>query len=257
MTARSSLTIVLAAGEGTRMRSSLPKVLHPVAHQSAARPCARRRTEGNRHLARGRDRPRPSGGRGRGEADPPRRAHLRAARTARHRACGAGGARGDCARRGRSPDRLRRHAADLGRDLCAAARAAREGRRDCRARLSRRRSHRLWPLHRRGRPPGRDPRACRRQRGRAQDRSVQCRRDGDRRPPRARDPRQDRQCEFQGRILSDRCGRRRPRTGMGVRRDRNQRGRSARHQHQGAACGGRRRDAGAACARRRWRPASR
>ena len=33
MTARSSLTIVLAAGEGTRMRSSLPKVLHPVAGQ--------------------------------------------------------------------------------------------------------------------------------------------------------------------------------------------------------------------------------
>lgn len=30
----SSLTIVLAAGEGTRMRSSLPKVLHPVAGQS-------------------------------------------------------------------------------------------------------------------------------------------------------------------------------------------------------------------------------
>jgi bifunctional UDP-N-acetylglucosamine pyrophosphorylase/glucosamine-1-phosphate N-acetyltransferase len=34
MTARSSLTIVLAAGEGTRMRSSIPKVLHPVAGQS-------------------------------------------------------------------------------------------------------------------------------------------------------------------------------------------------------------------------------
>jgi bifunctional UDP-N-acetylglucosamine pyrophosphorylase / glucosamine-1-phosphate N-acetyltransferase len=31
MNARSSLTVVLAAGEGTRMRSSLPKVLHPVA----------------------------------------------------------------------------------------------------------------------------------------------------------------------------------------------------------------------------------
>src|SRR5947209_10043432 len=31
MTARSSLTVVLAAGEGTRMRSSLPKVLHPLA----------------------------------------------------------------------------------------------------------------------------------------------------------------------------------------------------------------------------------
>src|SRR6266404_9549255 len=34
MTARSSLTVVLAAGEGTRMRSALPKVLHPVAGQS-------------------------------------------------------------------------------------------------------------------------------------------------------------------------------------------------------------------------------
>jgi len=34
MTGRSTLTIVLAAGEGTRMRSSMPKVLHPVASQS-------------------------------------------------------------------------------------------------------------------------------------------------------------------------------------------------------------------------------
>src|SRR5689334_15643995 len=31
---RSSLTVVLAAGEGTRMRSNLPKVLHQVAGQS-------------------------------------------------------------------------------------------------------------------------------------------------------------------------------------------------------------------------------
>jgi bifunctional UDP-N-acetylglucosamine pyrophosphorylase / glucosamine-1-phosphate N-acetyltransferase len=34
MTVRTSLTVVLAAGEGTRMRSSKPKVLHPVAGQS-------------------------------------------------------------------------------------------------------------------------------------------------------------------------------------------------------------------------------
>src|SRR5215470_6117039 len=34
MTERSSLTVVLAAGEGTRMRSALPKVLNPVAGQS-------------------------------------------------------------------------------------------------------------------------------------------------------------------------------------------------------------------------------
>jgi bifunctional UDP-N-acetylglucosamine pyrophosphorylase/glucosamine-1-phosphate N-acetyltransferase len=34
MKKRTSLTVVLAAGEGTRMRSSMPKVLHPVAGQS-------------------------------------------------------------------------------------------------------------------------------------------------------------------------------------------------------------------------------
>jgi bifunctional UDP-N-acetylglucosamine pyrophosphorylase/glucosamine-1-phosphate N-acetyltransferase len=34
MSGRTSLTIVLAAGEGTRMRSGVPKVLHPVAGQS-------------------------------------------------------------------------------------------------------------------------------------------------------------------------------------------------------------------------------
>jgi bifunctional UDP-N-acetylglucosamine pyrophosphorylase/glucosamine-1-phosphate N-acetyltransferase len=34
MNVRTSLTVVLAAGEGTRMRSGLPKVLHPVAGQS-------------------------------------------------------------------------------------------------------------------------------------------------------------------------------------------------------------------------------
>src|SRR3981081_2658829 len=34
MTGRTSLTIVLAAGEGTRMQSSMPKVLLPVAGRS-------------------------------------------------------------------------------------------------------------------------------------------------------------------------------------------------------------------------------
>jgi bifunctional UDP-N-acetylglucosamine pyrophosphorylase/glucosamine-1-phosphate N-acetyltransferase len=34
MPGRTALTIVLAAGEGTRMRSAIPKVLHPIANRS-------------------------------------------------------------------------------------------------------------------------------------------------------------------------------------------------------------------------------
>src|ERR1700674_5489585 len=48
MTARSSLTIVLAAGEGTRMRSSVPKVLHPVAGQSLLAHVLRAAAKGDR-----------------------------------------------------------------------------------------------------------------------------------------------------------------------------------------------------------------
>src|SRR5262245_20126051 len=50
MPERTSLTVVLAAGEGQRMRSSLPKVLHPVAgasmlsHVLAAAPDGRKHT---------------------------------------------------------------------------------------------------------------------------------------------------------------------------------------------------------------------
>ncbi|MFT7754965.1 UNVERIFIED_CONTAM: NTP transferase domain-containing protein, partial [Salmonella enterica subsp. enterica serovar Enteritidis] len=31
MTSRTCLSVILAAGEGTRMKSALPKVLHPIA----------------------------------------------------------------------------------------------------------------------------------------------------------------------------------------------------------------------------------
>ena len=145
MTDRTSLTVVLAAGEGTRMRSSLPKVLHPVAGQPLLAHVLRGRAAWRGNLAGGGGRARSRRGRGRDQAPAAGCCDLRPARAARHRACGAGGARGDRARRRRSARRLRRHAADFGRDLCADARAAGKGRSARRARLSRRRSDRLWP----------------------------------------------------------------------------------------------------------------
>ncbi len=58
MTARTSLTVVLAAGEGTRMRSSLPKVLHPVAGQALLAHVLNAAASRRGIAARGRDRPR-------------------------------------------------------------------------------------------------------------------------------------------------------------------------------------------------------
>ena len=165
------------------MRSSLPKVLHPVAGQSLlahvldAAPhgagAALAVVIGPDHKAVADEVKRVRAGCG----------DLHSGRAARHRACRAGGPRGDRARRRRSAGGVRRHAADFGRDLCAAARAAGAGRSARRARLPRRRPHRLRPAAARGRPPGGDPRTCRCDARGAQGDAVQCRRDGVRRPP--------------------------------------------------------------------------
>ena len=93
MSGRTCLTIVLAAGEGTRMRSSRPKVLHEVAGRSllghVLTPCARPATRRS-----------PSWSAPSMTMFRPMRARLRRtpqvfvqARAARNRACGAGGAR--------------------------------------------------------------------------------------------------------------------------------------------------------------------
>ena len=112
MKARTCLAIVLAAGEGTRMRSARPKVLHAIAGRSLLAMCSP-------------PSPRPASPRPPSWSvpartrSPPRRkrvlpdaADLRAARAARNRARGAGGRGRDRARRRRYPRRLRRHAAD-------------------------------------------------------------------------------------------------------------------------------------------------
>ena len=66
MSGRTCLAIVLAAGEGTRMRSARPKVLHTVAGASLLDARAQRARRSRRDPRRGGGRARPPGGRGRG-----------------------------------------------------------------------------------------------------------------------------------------------------------------------------------------------
>ena len=179
MTGRTSLTIVLAAGEGTRMRSAAAEGAAPGGRPIAAGACAGGGAAGRRRRARGGRRAGPQGGRRRGQA--------RCGRT-RRPSCSASGSapRMRCWRRAR---RWRRGADDLlvafgDTPLISAAtferlRAPlRKGATLGRARLSRRRSHRLWPAAGRGRPADGDPRTGRRQRRGARDQALQCRRDG-------------------------------------------------------------------------------
>ena len=124
MTARSSLTVVLAAGEGTRMRSSLPKVLHPVAGQSLLAHVLHAAPHGagaSLAVVVGPDHE--------AVADEAQRLRPDAATFVQRERLGTAHAvlaarDGDRARRRRSAGRVRRHAADLGRDLRADARAA-------------------------------------------------------------------------------------------------------------------------------------
>ena len=166
MTARSSLTVVLAAGEGTRMRSSLPKVLHPVAGQSLLAHVLDAAPQGagaSLAVVIGPDH--------KAVADEVARIRPDAATFIQRERLGT--AHAVLAAR----EAMARGADDLivafgdtpldfGRDVCADARAAGQGRGADRAWLSRRRPDRLWPAAARRRPPGGDPRACRCQRRR-------------------------------------------------------------------------------------------
>ena len=98
MTTRSCLSIILAAGEGTRMKSALPKVLHPIAGLPMVAHVARAAAAaggGDIAVVVGR------GAEAVEAADPAVRRQgrkFRAGRAARHRACRAGRPRRDRAR---------------------------------------------------------------------------------------------------------------------------------------------------------------
>ncbi len=186
---RTCLAIVLAAGEGTRMRSARPKVLHAVAGRSLlAHVLAAVRAAGGTMTAvvvgPGADAVAAEARRVLPGAD-----DLRAGGAPRHRARGARRQERDRARRRRRPGHLRRYAADPAADADADARGAGRGRGDRGARLPPGGPDRLWAAGAGGRRARRHPRGARRQPGGARARSVQRRPDGVRRPDGARDPR--------------------------------------------------------------------
>ena len=219
MTARSSLTVVLAAGEGTRMRSSLPKVLHPVAGQSLLAHVLDAAPQGagaSLAVVIGPDH--------QAVADEVRRMRPDAATFIQRERLGT--AHAVLAAR----EAIARGADDLlvvfgDTPLISAETFAR-----LRAPLAK--GAALAVLGFRAADPtgyGRllmegDHLVAIREhadatRSGAQDHAVQCRRDGVRRQEGAGDPRQDRQCQQQERILSGRCRRHRQGHGIGGRRD--------------------------------------
>ncbi len=111
--ARRCLAVVLAAGEGTRMRSATPKVAAPARRAHHAGACRSRPWREARAdavvvvVGPGRDDVAAEA-----RAAAPGRRDRRADRAPRHRPCGAGGARRDRARLRRRPGALRRRAAD-------------------------------------------------------------------------------------------------------------------------------------------------
>ncbi len=111
MTARTCLAIVLAAGEGTRMRSARPKVLHNVAGQSLLAHVltgvgAAGTTATAVVIGPGQDEVAAEAKR-----VLPGATTFRSTRATRHSARGAGGEGRDRAATGRHSCRLRRHAA--------------------------------------------------------------------------------------------------------------------------------------------------
>ena len=208
---RTSLAVVLAAGEGKRMRSRLPKVLHQIgrlpmiAHVLKALQAGRVSTASPSWSAG------PRGGReARRQAHAPGAIGARAGRAARHGARGAGGARGASKQ---APTMCSSSSATRRSSRAAAiSRAAREARASGASVVV----GGMRPadpsgygrLIDAGRPARRDPRGARRERGGAR-RSASCNGgimalagdDG------ARHPRRDRRRERPEGILSDRRGR--------------------------------------------------
>ena len=218
----------------------------------AARACAQRGDQGGWQRDRRGGRARSRRGGASGASARAQGQDFRAEATARHRACGTGGAHGDRARRRRHIGDVRRHAAGAAANADRVAHGAGARRGGGGAGFQAGQSSGLRAAADARRRAAGDPRRARRQRRGTQDRALQRWADGAFRRHRARHPRPYRQCQCQGRILSHRRGCYRPRYGLEGGCDRNRGGRHARDQYQGAARRNRGRLA-AALARRRAR----
>ena len=232
MAARTCLAIVLAAGEGTRMRSALPKVLHAIAGRSllahVLTAVAQAQVDatavvvgpGQEAVAAEAQRVAPGAQcfvqeTRRGTAD----AVLAARAAIEHKPDDILIVYGD------TPLIRAATLARLRAPLAAGAAVAVLG-------FQAGRSDRLRAAHRRRRQARRHPRRTGRQRQRARDRFVQRRNHGACGRADVGHSGADRQPQPQGRILSDRCGRDRARPEARCGRGRSRGGRCARHQHQ-------------------------
>ena len=163
---RRCLAMVLAAGEGVRMKSARPKVAARDRRPVDARPCATRPWRAGAKISRSWSGPAATTSPPR-PAKPRRRANLRPARAARDRPCRACGARGDRARLRRHPGHLWDTPLLRGATLKALRDGLAEG--DALAALGFAPADpdRLRPPDRKGRPARRDPGAQGRDRRRS------------------------------------------------------------------------------------------
>ena len=115
MEARSCLAIVLAAGEGTRMRSALPKVLHSIAGRSLLAHVLAAVGEAGVTATAVVVGPGQEAVAAEARRISPGAAMFRAGRAAGNGTCGAGGEIRDRTAAGRYSDRLRRYAASFAR----------------------------------------------------------------------------------------------------------------------------------------------
>ena len=247
--ARTCLGVLLAAGEGVRMRSLRAKPLHEVAGRSMLAHAMKALAGAGAERIAVVVGPGCGRGRRRGAAAWVGRRNPCSGGAARHRARRARREVVDRTRLGRHSRDLRRRAVASRRNSARLARRSGRGGRARRARLRGRRSRRLWPTRRARRRAGRDPRAEGCEPSRTRDPPLQRRAARDLGRAGARMARSRARRQRRARVLSDRPRRDRRRQGACRHRAARRRGRGHGRERPRPARARRGRDAAAAAHR--------